>query len=280
MEQDETKNNGQSNTDDQKLNFQKLYHDPMVQKILANNFQPGNIQLTQRLGETLGLDKDSLVLVHTSSVSDPGSPAVTLAKWFQCKVTGIVKNENNLEKAEELANRYGLTDRIGFQVSGSHKINISDRTFDAVVYEGALGESKNLQDKELMVAEMYRLLKNGGKIGISNVIIDGELPNELAAVLSQIPAVSGALSYKSYYDLLATAGFRNIKFESHDQAVKVMFDKAKGLLSGAAFFINLCNIDLEKSFGITLEQANTLLDIGYAELEKGTIGYGSFIAEK
>jgi ubiquinone/menaquinone biosynthesis C-methylase UbiE len=249
----------------------------MIRKILTENFQPVSEQLIQKLGETLDLDESSNVLVMSCGT---GISAITLSKWFGCKVIGIDDNENNLLLAKDLAGRYGLSDSVEFRTTSAQHIDLPDSTFNAVVSDCMLGSIQDGQDKASIVTEIYRLLKNGGMIGVSEIIIEGNLPTSLNSIISRVPTISGTLSKSGYHELFETVGFRNVHFKDQNEAVKAIFDRGKRMLSGAQLFVNLCNIDLEKSFGITLDQAREMLEVGHLEVEKGTIGYGVFFAEK
>ena len=63
-------------------------------------------------------------------------------------------------------------------------------------------------DKPAVLAEMFRLLKPGGRIGISDVVAEDQLtPEQRAERGSYVGCIAGALSRREYLDGLATAGF-------------------------------------------------------------------------
>jgi ubiquinone/menaquinone biosynthesis C-methylase UbiE len=63
-------------------------------------------------------------------------------------------------------------------------------------------------DKPAVIAEMFRLLKPGGRIGISDVVAEDHLsPQQRAERGSFVGCIVGALSRAEYLDGLAAAGF-------------------------------------------------------------------------
>jgi arsenite methyltransferase len=63
-------------------------------------------------------------------------------------------------------------------------------------------------DKPAVLAEMFRVLVPGGRIGISDVVAEDRLsPADRAAAGSYVGCIAGALSRSEYLDGLAAAGF-------------------------------------------------------------------------
>jgi len=63
-------------------------------------------------------------------------------------------------------------------------------------------------DKQAVLAEMFRVLVPGGRIGISDVVAEDQLsPADRAAAGSYVGCIAGALSRSEYLSGLAAAGF-------------------------------------------------------------------------
>jgi ubiquinone/menaquinone biosynthesis C-methylase UbiE len=74
-------------------------------------------------------------------------------------------------------------------------------------------------DKARVLTEAFRVLRPGGRLGISDVTADeGVDAAELVRAEQQVGCVAGALTQQRYMDLLAATGFAEIKIASTDQA--------------------------------------------------------------
>ena len=66
-------------------------------------------------------------------------------------------------------------------------------------------------DKPAVLAEMFRVLGPGGRIGVSDVVADDELsPADRAERGSYVGCIAGALTRREYVDGLAAAGFTDV----------------------------------------------------------------------
>lgn len=251
-----------------------FYENDIVARLFGENFHPGEEKLTLYLGEKLGLKEDSKVL---DVACGAGVSAVSLAKRFGCSVTGIDLSEKNLDKARKKASLEGLNNKIEFVKSDAERLQFDHETFDAVICECALC---TFPDKQTAVKEMHRVLKKGGKLGITDVTIENELPDSLNNIVSQVICIAGALSAKGYQTLFREEGFKEVVYEDHSDGIREIIERVDKLLPAWNMIKKLCDCDLEKIFGITSEEAKDLIKTGFEELEKGTFGYGLFTGLK
>ena len=78
-------------------------------------------------------------------------------------------------------------------------------------------------DKPRVLTEMFRVLKRGGRIGISDVVAEDHLtPAERAARGSYVGCIAGALSRTEYLDGLVAAGFVDVTVRFTHQAAEGM----------------------------------------------------------
>jgi ubiquinone/menaquinone biosynthesis C-methylase UbiE len=172
-----------------------------------------------------------------------------------------------------------LTEKLDFKISDAERLEFNDEQFDVVICECALC---TFPDSKTAVNEMIRVLKPGGKVGITDMTIKNELPDNLKNILFQVVCISGAKQAEGYKQLLENTGFSEILFEDHSYTLNEILDKVDKVIQGWEFIDKLSCCDLEKILGITLssEKARELLDQGYKELENGNIGYGLFLGQR
>ncbi len=66
-------------------------------------------------------------------------------------------------------------------------------------------------NKHGVFSEIYRVLKSGGHFSISDIVLEGPLPNKWKEVAEfYAGCVSGAIQKKDYLDIIAEGGFKNI----------------------------------------------------------------------
>ena len=88
----------------------------------------------------------------------------------------------------------------------SRTIPLPDAAVDVVISNCVINLST---DKPAVLAEMFRVLTPGGRIGVSDVVAEDRLsPAERAERGSYVGCIAGALSRQEYLDGLAAAGFR------------------------------------------------------------------------
>jgi ubiquinone/menaquinone biosynthesis C-methylase UbiE len=246
----------------------------LVSRLLRDGFQPGGEELTVHLGELLRLSKDSIVL---NVACGTGTSAIALANRFGCRVIGIDQNDKKLLRAGERTLNAGLESKLRFVKSDAESIGFDDGTFDAVICECALC---TFPDRDKSLKEMFRVLKRGGRIGVADIVIERELPDDFKKLISKVVSIEGALPEKGYRDSLEKAGFGAIELENHSEAVRALLEKAEKLMRLWDLARSMFNIDLEKLLGITEEKAKEMLGEAFKWLEDGTLGYGLFVGLK
>jgi arsenite methyltransferase len=69
-------------------------------------------------------------------------------------------------------------------------------------------------DKQRAIEEAFRVLKPGGRFAVSDVVVRGEVPDEVKRNMELwVGCVAGALEESEYGRLLAAAGFMNVDIE-------------------------------------------------------------------
>jgi SAM-dependent methyltransferase len=109
-----------------------------------------------------------------------------------------------LALARANATKAGATN-VEFVKGTIEDVPLPDASIDVIISNCVINLSV---DKPAVLAEMFRLLKPGGRIGISDVVAEDHLTSEQRAERgSYVGCIAGALSRIEYLDGLATVGF-------------------------------------------------------------------------
>jgi len=248
-----------------------LYESEWARLLLGETFHPGGLELTDRIGQLLELDGSSHVL---DVACGHGAPAIHLAMASGCDLTGIDLSAKNIRLAQEASSAIGAGDRVRFLQADAEALPFDSNRFDAVICECALCTFPN---KPRAIREIVRVLKWGGRFGMSDVVREGALPEQLDHVLAMAACIADAKSVKDYCTLLSAAGLDAELVERHDSALRTIANQIHTRLIGAQLLIRTGAINLPE-FDTT--QTRTLLGEARRAIAGGRLGYGIILASK
>lgn len=134
-------------------------------------------------------------------------------------VYGVDMTEEMLELARANAAKAAASN-VEFLSGTIEDVPLPDQSVDVVISNCVINLSV---DKPQVIAEMYRVLVPGGRIGISDVVAEDHLtPSERAERGSFVGCIAGALSRAEYVDSLTAAGFVDAEVEFTHEAVPGM----------------------------------------------------------
>lgn len=124
------------------------------------------------------------------------------------KVIGIDMTAEMLEKARENAAR-GNSKNVEFRLGEIENLPVADNYADIVISNCVINLSP---DKKRVFSEAYRVLKPGGRLMVSDIVLLEELPQAVQkSVAAYIGCVAGASIKQDYLDDIKGAGFDEIK---------------------------------------------------------------------
>ena len=125
-------------------------------------------------------------------------------------VYGIDMTDEMLDLARTHQAQAGTTN-VEFRKGMIEDIPLDGAAVDVVISNCVINLSA---DKPSVISEMFRVLKPGGRIGISDVVANNELSEaERLERGSWVGCIAGALSFDEYARELAKAGFVDISIE-------------------------------------------------------------------
>jgi arsenite methyltransferase len=157
------------------------------------------------------------------------------------KAVGVDMTHEMISKARENAKKgnFGNTE---FRLGEIENLPVADNFANVVISNCVINLSP---EKQKVFNESYRILKPGGRIAVSDVIAMGPMPeslkNDLAAYAG---CISGALTKQEVEEMLAKAGFTDIKVAPKDESREFINEWRPGI--NLADFIVSANIEAVK----------------------------------
>jgi SAM-dependent methyltransferase len=126
------------------------------------------------------------------------------------KVYGVDMTDEMLALARENARRAGA-ENVEFLKGDIEQIPLPDDAVDVVISNCVINLSS---DKARVLREAFRVLKPGGRFAVSDVVVRGDVPQDIRRnVELWVGCVAGALQEEEYRQLLTGAGFVDVAVE-------------------------------------------------------------------
>jgi arsenite methyltransferase len=123
------------------------------------------------------------------------------------KVLGLDFSDTMLEKARENVKKLGFSN-VEFLKGDIEEMPVSSNVIDVVVSNCVLNL---VPDKKKAFSEIHRVLKQGGRFSISDVVIKGTLPKGLKEdAVMYAGCVSGAIPKDEYLGIIKQSGFTDL----------------------------------------------------------------------
>lgn len=220
----------------------------------------GNLNKTHEIGKKIGYTEEELNIVPQganlglgcgnpvaiASIKD-GETVLDLGSGagFDCflaaqkvgkkgKVIGVDMTPEMIEKARENAKK-SKYENIEFRLGEIENLPVADNSVDLVISNCVINLST---DKPKVFAEIFRVLKPGGRFIISDIVLLEELPDFIKnSMEAYIGCISGAVMKDEYMKIIKEAGFKNItiihesnyslEYFSSDLTNKIMEEESK-----------------------------------------------------
>lgn len=126
------------------------------------------------------------------------------------KIIGIDFTEAMIDKARANAEKLGFNN-VEFRYGDIEKMPVTANKADVIISNCVLNL---VPDKVKAFSEIFRVLKPGGHLSVSDVVLKGELPETLKQAAEMYAGcVSGAIQKDDYLQMMADCGLNNIKVQ-------------------------------------------------------------------
>ena len=248
-----------------------LYEQDWVRLLLGESFHPGGLTLTERLGVLLDLRPGMRVL---DVAAGRGTSPLYLAKRFGCEIVGTDLSAEMVRDATARAEVEGLSNLVQFRQGDAERLPFDDETFDAVLCECAFC---TFPDKATAAREFARVLRPGGRIGLSDLTREDVLPPALTTLMAWVACIADALPLSAYVMHLQNADFVSVQVEPHDEALAEMVKDIRGRLTTAQILVGLKKLELP---GVNLPEAQNMARAAEQAVREGKLGYALVVGER
>ncbi len=122
-------------------------------------------------------------------------------------VIGVDMTPEMIERARENAQRVNA-ENVEFRQGYLENLPVESDSVDVVISNCVINLAP---DKNQVFAEIVRVLKPGARLAVSDIVTDGELPDEMKKSLSAwAGCIAGALDVKDYQAMMESAGLTDI----------------------------------------------------------------------
>ena len=179
---------------------------------------PGNLGLGCGNPVALGKIKKGDVVLDLGSGAGFDSFLASRITGKSGKVIGVDMTPEMIKKAKENAKKNNY-ENVEFKLGEIENLPIEDNSIDVILSNCVINLSPN---KKKVFQEARRVLKNGGKMYVSDIVLLGELTKEQKSNPDLLAGcVAGAIQKESYIGLIEKAGFKvNILSEDKDISKK------------------------------------------------------------
>lgn len=134
-------------------------------------------------------------------------------------VIGLDMTEDMIAAARDNAVKGGY-DNVEFRLGEIEAMPIENDTVDLVISNCVINL---VPDKKQAFTEAFRVLKPGGRLHVSDIVLDCEkLPEEFTGIQAYVNCITGAIGREEYLQLMQTVGFVEITVYKECDAAQLL----------------------------------------------------------
>ena len=127
------------------------------------------------------------------------------------KVIGVDMTQEMLTRAKATASKHGYTN-VEFRLGEIEALPVEDESVDVIISNCVINLAP---DKLKVFKEAYRVLKPNGRLMVSDIVTEEELPEDVRNSFDAwAGCIAGALEKTEYVDMIKIAGFENVRIVS------------------------------------------------------------------
>jgi len=163
------------------------------------------------------------------------------------KVIGVDMTHEMLHRARENAERGGYRN-VEFRLGEIENLPVADSSVDVIISNCVINLSP---DKTRVFAEAFRVLREGGRMTVSDLVLNAPLPAELRGNMALLTGcIAGAWLKSDYLDAMKAAGFSTVTVEKETNYAK--FEHLSSLARDAGIDDELTHLIADTVVSVTI----------------------------
>ena len=167
-----------------------------------------------------------------------------------------------------------MTSAVTFEQADIQDCYLEPDRYDTVLMECVLS---TLDRKPETLERLCQMLPSGGKIALTDVTVNGQLPPEMNGVVASAMCIGDALSHDEYVEIICTAGFEVVVTEDVNHVAVEFVERLRAALLMAEAAVGLGKLDVSIE---SIRQVREIVKIARSYVEDGTLSYGLIVGEK
>ncbi len=128
-------------------------------------------------------------------------------------IAGLDMTTDMIKLARKNAKKMDVTN-VDFRYGEMEEIPLPDESVDVIISNCVINLSP---DKDAVFGEAFRVLRPGGRMMVSDIVVDGELPESIRNRMDAwAGCIAGALDESVYLDKIHAAGFGKVEIASRE----------------------------------------------------------------
>lgn len=149
-------------------------------------------------------------------------------------VIGVDMTKEMITKGEKIAREHGYKN-VEFKLGEIENLPVEDNSIDVIMSNCVINLSP---DKLKTFKEAYRVLKHGGRLMVSDLVTEGDLPDEIRKSFDAWSCcIAGALEKNNYIETIKKAGFQDVEIVKQNSYSEERMDKR---LVGIITSVQIC----------------------------------------
>jgi arsenite methyltransferase len=219
------------------------------------------------LAERIGLLSTDTVLDAACGL---GESSRFLAKQYGCGVFGV-----DLSRAlTRSASRTNNGEDAHYLVGDGEHLPLKDDYFTAAISECSIC----LMPESIQgLREIFRALRPGGRVGITDIVVNGPLPSELERTLMRFLCISNKIPWSEYSAMIGAEGFDRVEMIDQSGCIIELLEAIRKRLFLAELLMAVGKFSIGRD---QLDQGKHLVSLAKVAVDNGSLRYAMITAQK